>query len=385
MKVDLEALVPMEAVKRIYLEPAWKLHSAYDSLLRFPPAGYEFVTEEGTAERGIKLASKWGPSYWLLAQASRVAPVSLLKSLASRFKPPPTGVCLTYAPAHVVLRKEPWILDMQRDSPCVLAVSDARYSRRLWNSMTRRILASPYCRKIVCRFNVDKDEFTSYFGDERVAKKVEVIYWGVTRKEFVKEYSQDKVKLLFIDSANMNTHEHFALKGGYELLAAFQELSQSYDNLELVLRSAVPPNLKKELSHDQRVKIIDRPVSWSELEQEWRSADIFVLPTWVTPSQVLLDALSFGLPIVTTNAEANPEIVADGRTGFLVPGRTAMSPDREVVQALCRKLSILIENPELRRRMGAEARRTAEDRFSMEKRNQALRRVLDEAMRVQGE
>jgi len=71
--------------------------------------------------------------------------------------------------------------------------------------------------------------------------------------------------------------------------------------------------------------------------------------------------------------------LSDGRTGFLVPGRTAMSPDREVVQALCRKLSILIENPELRRRMGAEARRTAEGKFSIGRRNEALKRVLDEA------
>jgi len=90
---------------------------------------------------------------------------------------------------------------------------------------------------------------------------------------------------------------------------------------------------------------------------------------------------------VATDVAGNPEIVEDGNNGFLVPGRAVTELDRawdreldrELVQALCQKLSMLIENPELRRRMGKEARRTAEEKFSIEKRNEALKRVLDEA------
>lgn len=369
----------MAATKRVYLEPAWKLRSTYDSLLRFPPPGYEFVTAEGAPEKGIKLASRWGLSYWLLSQASRVAPVSLFRSFVTKFKSAPNGVCLTYACTHVVLREEPWVLDMARDPPCILAVSDARFSRQLWKSMTRKILASKYCRKIICRFNADKEEFISYFGDERVAKKVDVMYWGVPKKDFLKGYNEERVRLLFVNSANINTCDHSTLKGGAELVAAFEELSKLYDDLELVLRSPVPPAMKKELARNSRVRVIDQPVPWSELKQEWRSADIFVLPTWVTPSQVILDAMSYELPVVTTDVESNSEIVEDGRVGFLVPGRTAASPDRGVVQALCQKLAILIENPELRRRMGKEARRVAEEKFSIEKRNETLKRILDEA------
>lgn len=369
----------MAATKRIYLEPAWKLRSTDDSLLRFPPPGYEFVTAEGASERGIKLASRWGASYWLLSQASRIAPVSLLKSLVTKFKSAPKDVCLTYACAHVVLREEPWVLDMARDPPSILTVSDARFSRGPWNSMARRILASKYCRKIICRSRADKEEFISYFGDEGVARKVEVMYWGIPRKDFVKDHNGDRVRLLFVNSANINTCDHFALKGGYELMVAFQELSKLYDNLELVFRSRVPPAMKKELARNRKVRIIDQPVPWSELEHEWRSADIFVLPTWVTPAQVILDAMSYELPVVTTDVECSSEIVEDGRTGFLVPGRMAVCPDREVTQALCQKLAILIENPGLRRRMGKEARRVVEEKFSIEKRNEALKRILDGA------
>ena len=373
-------------MKRVFLEPTWKFHSTFDSLLACPPSGYKFVVGGGTVEKGIKLASRWQPSYRLLTRASTVAPVTLIRSL-TQFRSRPKDVCLTYATGHVVLRKEPWILDTFGDPPSILSGVKERFSRSFWDSIARRSLASSYCRKIVVRFNAHKEDFISYFRDERVAHKLQVVYWGVPNKDFVKDYEKDKVRLLFVNSANFNTQRHFQLKGGSELLAAFAELSKRYDNLELVVRSAVPSRVRRELAGNNKVTLIDQPIPWDELEHEWRSADIFVFPSPISTAQVLLDALSYELPTVATDVAGNPEIVEDGNNGFLVPGRAVTELDRawdreldrELVQALCQKLSILIENPELRRRMGKEARRTAEEKFSIEKRNEALKRVLDEA------
>jgi glycosyltransferase involved in cell wall biosynthesis len=375
----------MTATKRIYLEPAWKLHSSFTSLLSSPPPGYEFVTVEGAAEKSLKLARRWGLSSSLEHWGARVIPIHLLRSFAYKFRALSEGVCLTYASAHVVLRKEPWVLDMLCESPYILAASDDRFSK--WcKAIIRKHLVSSYCKKITFRFSAFKEEFLSYFGDERLKDKVAVVYWGVPRRDFVKNYRKEEtVKILFMASADFNNPQNFVLKGGHELLAAFRELSKRYDNLELVLRSAVPSPMKKEFASNRQVRIIHRPIPWCELEREWRSADIFALPTWVTPGQGLLDALSYELPIVTTDVGGNSEIVEDGKTGFLVPRRTLPPLDRELVQALCHKLSILIENPELRRRMGKEARRTAEEKFSIEKRNETMKRVLDEATSNRGQ
>jgi len=372
------------AKKTIFLEPTWIMHSMYDSLLAFPPPGYTFVTVEGAPEKGFKLASRWEPSYWLMAQGSRLAPVNLLRALAFKVRSRPKDACLTYAAAHVVLRKEPWVLDMHGDAPSILSGINERFTRHLWDTIARRILASSYCRKIVVRFNAHKDEFMTYFQDERLADKLQVVYWGVPQRDFVKDYNEEKVKILFVNSTNVNTHGHFDLKGGYELLAAFSELSKKYDNLELVLRSTVSARVRRELANNEKVRLISQPIPWDELKREWQSADIFVFPTRVSTAQVLLDALSYELPIVATDIAGNPEIVEDGRTGFLVPRRTVKELDRELVQAMFDKLSILIENPELRRRMGKEARRTAEEKFSIQKRNEALKTVLDEAIEGEG-
>jgi glycosyltransferase involved in cell wall biosynthesis len=366
-------------MKRVFLEPTWKLHSTFDSLLACPPPDYEFVVVEGAIEKGIKLATRWQPSYRFQSLASWVVPVNLLKSFAAKVQSKPRDVSLTYATGHVVLRKEPWVLDMCGDPPYILFGGKETFPRSLWGTMTRKSLASSYCRKIIVRFNSDKEWYMSYFRDEGLAHKLQVVYWGASSKDFVKHYNEDKVKVLFVNSANFNMPRYFQQKGGFELLAAFSELSKRYDNLELVVRSAVPSRVRRELARNNRVRLIDRPIPWDELEHEWRSADIFVYTAPLRPVQVLFDALSYELPIVATDVAGNPEIVEDGENGLLVPRRTVTGVDRELVQALCHKLSILIENPELRRRMGKEARRTAEEKFSIEKRNEALKRVLDEA------
>ena len=111
--------------------------------------------------------------------------------------------------------------------------------------------------------------------------------------------------------------------------------------------------------------------------------------------------MRYELPIVTIDAWANSEIVEDGKTGLLgrksehipyygenlVPlfgtpqfQKAIRIPDPKVVQELVEKTSILIENQELRRRMGRAGRWEIEHgRFSIERRNEKLKRIFDEA------
>lgn len=69
-----------------------------------------------------------------------------------------------------------------------------------------------------------------------------------------------------------------------------------------------------------------------------------------------LQYMALGIPTVATNIGANPRVIEDGRSGFLVRS------EDEWVDALER----LIADPELRRRMGTEARLRVERLFSVE-------------------
>ena len=72
----------------------------------------------------------------------------------------------------------------------------------------------------------------------------------------------------------------------------------------------------------------------------------------------LLEAAACGLPIVTADAPGCREVVRDGVNGLLVPVRDAA--------ALAGALRKLIEDPELRLRMGEQSRLRAETEFALE-------------------
>lgn len=74
-------------------------------------------------------------------------------------------------------------------------------------------------------------------------------------------------------------------------------------------------------------------------------------------SLTLLEAMARGLPVIATAVGGNPEVVAAGRTGLLVPPR---DPD-----ALAEALGQLWTQPDLRARMGAAGRQRVEALFDV--------------------
>ncbi len=100
-------------------------------------------------------------------------------------------------------------------------------------------------------------------------------------------------------------------------------------------------------------------VSESVLRNLYKNADLFVFPSlWEGFGIVLAEAMSYGLPIVTTNAGAIPYLVKDGRNGFLVPPQDP--------EELARSIEMLVASPELMADFG-EANRKVAAEFSWEK------------------
>jgi glycosyltransferase involved in cell wall biosynthesis len=107
-------------------------------------------------------------------------------------------------------------------------------------------------------------------------------------------------------------------------------------------------------------------------------ADVFALPSLVegSGSVSLIEALEAGLAVVVSAVDGLPEDVSDGVEGYLVrPG----DPD-----ALAAALRQIVESPELRKRLGAGARRTYAERFAPERMVEALGEVYSELMGIRG-
>ena len=104
-----------------------------------------------------------------------------------------------------------------------------------------------------------------------------------------------------------------------------------------------------------------------------RLMDVFVLPSLGEGiSNTLLEAQASGLPVVATRVGGNPELVADGDNGFLVPAADA--------EALAAALERYLEDPSLRGRQGAAGLRRVRERFHWDRCVEAYLGLYDELL-----
>jgi len=92
-----------------------------------------------------------------------------------------------------------------------------------------------------------------------------------------------------------------------------------------------------------------------DLNRHYNLADIFVFPTKYEGFGIpVVEAMAAGLPVVTTNTAAGEDAVEPGKNGLLIDDPTN-------VMEIAEKMSILIEDENLRKQMGRNARRTAQN------------------------
>ncbi|HEU5182770.1 MAG TPA: glycosyltransferase family 4 protein [Candidatus Polarisedimenticolia bacterium] len=179
-------------------------------------------------------------------------------------------------------------------------------------------------------------------------KKMHLVYNGIDLERFqpASEEAGDRaVTLLFVSGPNDPT------KGLAELLQAFQALRAAHPKVKLRLVGTLPPGAPAE--GIEATGSVER----ERMPEEYRRADLFVLPTLADNTPVtLMEAMASGLPSVATRVGGIPELVRDDVTGRLVaPGDVA---------GLTSALDDLVRDGAQRRAMGRAARREAEARFS---------------------
>jgi len=98
-----------------------------------------------------------------------------------------------------------------------------------------------------------------------------------------------------------------------------------------------------------------------EMPLFYQSLDVFVLPSIAPEAQPLtiLEAMATGLPVVSTNVPAIPEVVLDGITGSVVTAGDS--------QALADALAPIVQSKRLQSRFGAAGRLRVEEVFSADR------------------
>jgi glycosyltransferase involved in cell wall biosynthesis len=102
-------------------------------------------------------------------------------------------------------------------------------------------------------------------------------------------------------------------------------------------------------------------------------ADVFVLPSQSEAlSNVIIEAMGCGKPVIATRVGGIPEVVIDGKTGFLVPVGD--------LNALVKRITTLIENPEFAKKLGYKGRKRAERFFDVKDQVDMLMGIYDVAV-----
>ena len=187
----------------------------------------------------------------------------------------------------------------------------------------------------------------------------DVVRWGVDyqffkpaneekKRELIAKYNfpKDKVIILNIGTAIIR-------KGWIDLMDALKIVRQKANNFVLVAVHAGEPEI--DLDQEARLRSLDNnfinigEVHPDKLNEIYNAVDIFCLPShWEGLANANIEAMSSGLPVITTNVCGHPELITNNVNGLLIP---AHQPE-----ILAEQLYRLITDKNLRNLLGTNGR-----------------------------
>lgn len=199
-------------------------------------------------------------------------------------------------------------------------------------------------------------------------REARVIYNGVNTEIFQpgpQNEARRRLKLpldarIILFSANHGLRNN--QKNPSLLIKAFQELtsgSAGGDDIFLLVLGQSPETAPPELPKD---RLIFRPFisEKSVIADYYRAADLLAYPSLADNCPMaIIEGMACGLPVVASAVGGIPELIDDGKTGFLV--------DRDDVAGFRSALALLTENERLRESVGKAAQLVVEARFDQRK------------------
>lgn len=246
-------------------------------------------------------------------------------------------------------------------------------------------------RKLIFWSKAGKATLNTYGGvtNAQLLEKVEVVYPAIrTVSDEQIQYNKDHLNLLFSGD--------FFRKGGANVIDAFEKIQKSYSDVTLILccdekfdfitknislRNEYLNKIKANKKIDFRGRIPRDEMINTVLPQ----TDIYLLPTYAEAfGYAILEAMAYGIPVISTNLFAIPEMVEHEKTGYLIDvssynceklfkGYVVTNIPEDFKEHVTVKLSeylcLLLDSFELRKMMGASGLKKAREEFSFKNRN----------------
>lgn len=200
--------------------------------------------------------------------------------------------------------------------------------------------------------------------------KIKIIFNGVDLKKFDPD-NADRTKLRNELGIKENelligmTGRFSPGKGHEDFLLAITKLNKKYPEVKYVVvgeasRGEDEYEKKiKQIAEESEIKNIIFTGYRTDIPDVLAAIDIFVFPSHAEAFGVgLIEAMAMGKAFVAANSDGVLDIVDDKVDGLFFNSRDGLD--------LAAKIEILIKDPELRKQLGAEARKKAQQKFDLE-------------------
>ncbi len=242
---------------------------------------------------------------------------------------------------------------------------------------------NPYQKWINRKFLILIEYFTAKFTDKLIAVSEDNIKTGLgnkigTREKYILIHSGIKIsRYKDIRTDLERTKREFDLqleekvvtmiapfktqKAPLDFIRVAKYVKEKLPSVKFILvgDGELRTNLQSAIGNRQLEKDIIL-LGWQRnIPEIMQITDIFVLTSlWEGLPRTILEAMASGKPVVATAVDGNREIVKDGITGFLVPPKEP--------KMIAEKIVFLLNNSELRKKMGEEGRKTINDSFDID-------------------
>ena len=191
---------------------------------------------------------------------------------------------------------------------------------------------------------------------------VHVIYNGVDTNTFFPKQEKETVLNKVLFSGNMTRRK------GVDLLPLIAEKLDS--NIEILYTSGL--RTKKKLPAHPNLKNIGA-VPYSYMPKVYQEADILLFPTVREGfGLAAAEAMACGLPVVATDCSSLPELIVNGKGGYLC--------ELGNVDEFAARINELAVSPALRREMGEFNRTLMEEKFTMSRMVKEYQQLFEEVL-----
>jgi len=198
-------------------------------------------------------------------------------------------------------------------------------------AITSFLIKRKQCKKLIFMSETAQKSFLSSvkYSKKTIAaikSKSAQCYPLIMRKSdpSAKKFS-GQIKLLFTGT--------FYMKGGIEVVNAFEKLKKKYPNFSLTIITQIQALAKKDLERIKNIEGIDifnAKFNIDQMNEFYRTHDIFILPSYRDSfGMILVEVMSLGMPVIATDQYATSEMITNGYNGFLYPNHPLKDYDPE--------------------------------------------------------